>query len=198
MFRDYSLAEDLREAAAMANKLTSYMRQDEVFRSTSGGAFYGDKDATLTLGAFMMRLHRLRALSAHMNAEQQARFTTIESAYEMVKSEWSAHYELKLRQEIDARITLMQQLLRECEEQKDSCAENLASLQLSRTILEELLQESPHWSIHTYLADRVRQIDRELASHFAPGEFGPATVLLEVYPQKRYWWLYVTSKTETV
>jgi len=196
MFRDYSLAEDLHEATVMANGLTSYVRQDEVFRSTSGGAFYSDKDVTLTLGAFMMRLHRLRALYDHMNAQQQTRFATVETAYNLVKSKWYAHYELKLRQEIDARIALMQSLLRECEAQDERCGENLASLQLSRTILEELLGEALNWTVQAVLADRVQQIDRQLASHFTPGEFGPATVLHEVYPQNRYWWLYMTLKAQ--
>ena len=57
---NYDRSKDLNEARKMADSLEPYVLGDQVYGSVGGGFFTGGNMPSLTIGALLMRVRRLR------------------------------------------------------------------------------------------------------------------------------------------
>lgn len=189
----YSIDKDLKEAQAMAKALVPYVYEKELYgRTGSGGMFSGGAMPTLTVGALLMRLRRLRTLRPHMNEKQQAQFDEIEARNDEVRREWAAAYEGKMVREALSRLDAMRAFFDECSQSPQLCASAYLPEALKRTIVEEIRLAMRDYRITSSEVDsKTRSTDSRLRRFTQqPSHFIWAEALQEVYPSESFWWLY--------
>jgi len=189
MSSNYKIKTDLKEAEAMADSLAEYVRGDELYGNAGGGFFSAMPG--LTVGALLMRLRRLNALSNSLNGSQQSKLDTIVQRWEKSRDDWRLHYEQKILREIESRLDSMKTFFRECADSQQSCHNNYRPELLKRTIVEELLHEMNELNIsNDDVRSKVDATDGQLRSYLRADEFQWSDELQSVYPENEYWWLY--------
>lgn len=183
----YDLERDVRTLGAMAANLTPYLYEKELYGFLSGDL------PRLTVGGLLMRLYRLTRLTDHLTPEQQTIVQDAAINLEAEQAEWGVHYDLKLQQELDARLTALHRFLEECRDASRGCGANYPIEAEKRVIIEHLRQEAIERGVFTPEHEaRLRQIDAHLRRLLAEGPFISAPILEAVYPRREFWWLYGT------
>ncbi len=190
MSTNYDIARDLREAVAMAEGLDRYVRGTELYGSTGGG-FFASSMPSLTVGALVMRLRRLHALSDQLDPRQREQLEAAQKEFDRVQKEWNFHFSGKIGKEALSRLDAMRAFFSECSKSNATCAQNYAPEALRRTIVEELrpvieANQAPAEG----LAEKLRSTDASLRAVVQPDQFIWSPLLQPVYPQAVYWWLY--------
>lgn len=181
----FDLERDVVVLSAMASNLTPYLYEKEMY-----GYLAGDLPK-LTLGGLLMRLHRLTGLGDLLDAEQQTVVQDASINLEAERSEWSVHYEMKLQQELHARLGALDQFLQDCSEDLRECAVGYPVQAEKRVMIEHLVEEAEERDcLPEELRVRVRQVDARLRRVLQDGEFIFDERLKPVYPRERFWWLY--------
>src|SRR5689334_1757805 len=83
----FSIERDVKEAQAMAAALVPYVYEDELYGRI------GMNMPSLTIGALLMRLHRLRALASRLTPEQLGILEQAEAQTQSARREWTSHFE---------------------------------------------------------------------------------------------------------
>lgn len=191
MSTQYSMETDLKEAVAMAEGLSEYVRGSQLYGSTGGGFF--NSMPSLTIGALVMRLRRLHILDSSMSDKQRERLEKATALHNQVQREWFAHYEEKLLWEAESRLKSMLVFFRECRENPGQCPHLYKPEALKRTIVEELLDVMSGLHIESQVVtDRVKEADAALRSIVTKNDFIWDEALAPMYPTDEYWWLYST------
>ena len=135
------LARDLYIATAMAGQFETYLVENELFWPLSGNLRGGMP--RLTVGGFLLRLHRLDGLHAHMDADQQARYADAKRAFQHGREQWTIHFYGKIDREWEMRVNLLGNFLADCDDRAiTGCIANWPNQATQRTILHLLLVES--------------------------------------------------------
>ncbi|MBI5667151.1 MAG: hypothetical protein HZC41_04015 [Chloroflexi bacterium] len=183
--QNYSIERDLKEAQVMVEALVPYVYQDELYTLLGGNM------PSLTLGAVLLRLRRLRALHGRMTAAQAEQFQQLEAKHEAIRKEWLTHYNKKLLREAEARLGNLLAYFKECEDEPQTCANAYLPEALRRTIIQEAVDELPDQEVQaTGLREKVTKSDARLRRYVRPTDFIWDQVLKPAYPEKTYWWLY--------
>lgn len=192
MSEHYTIQQDLKEAEAMAKGLASYIHQDSLYTTVgSGGLFGGSTMPAMTIGALLMRIRRLNALSDQMSQADRAHLHKVQHRYAEVLEEWRAHCESKITREANSRLDAMRTYFQECAENPRLCASAYKPEALKRTIVQEIVMEMDRLGIeHDELTQKMRGTDSQLRRYVQPAAFLWDTVLEPVYPQNEFWWLY--------
>ncbi len=186
--QNYSIDKDLNEAQTMAAALVPYIYEDELY------GHVGSNIPSLTPGAVLMRVRRLRALRDQLNATQAETFKQIEQRVEAVKDEWGVHYQKKLAREVDARLRDIHTYIRECQEDPRSSANAYMVEALRRTLIQEALSDMGEAELHSSgLATKVKAADSQLRRYVEPSDFIWDAQLQPIYPKETYWWLYTRA-----
>lgn len=188
MSANYSISNDLREAEAMIEGLSDYVRGDDLYAQT-GGMF--SNQPSLTAGALLMRLRRLDALRSEMTDKQRRTLDTLQQTHQQVRDEWALHYEKKLIREAQSRIDAMKRFFEECRDSLKMCANVYGPEMLRRTIVQEISREMNNLGIDdSETRQAIRQADGKLRGYVSSAGFQWADMLEPVYPQNEFWWLY--------
>lgn len=190
---NYSIETDLKEAQAMAKGLGSYLQGNELYgRVGGGGIFSGGNMPSLTVGALLMRLRRLRLLRDQMTPSQQSQLDEIESQHDATCKEWRAHYDNWLIKEANSRLDAMGAYFQESRDTPAAAAGAYKPEALRRTIVQEILDFMEESGVRSADLDaKARKIDSRLRGvGLQPSDFIWADALQPAYPQKVYWWLY--------
>lgn len=191
MSTQYNIETDLKEAVAMAEGLSEYVRGNQLYGNAGGGFF--SNMPSLTIGALVMRLRRLHILDSSMSDEQRERLEKATALHDQVQREWFAHYEEKLLWEAESRLKSMSAFFRECRESPALCPQIYKPEALKRTIVEELLGVMPGLHIESQIiSDRTKEADAGLRSILTKSDFIWDEALAPIYPTNEYWWLYST------
>lgn len=191
--QNFSIERDLREAKAMADALTPYVYNDEIYVSIGGGLFGGGNMPSLTLGALLMRIRRLTALRDTMTAEQQTTLDAVIARNDAVHNEWRMHYDQKLVREAHSRLDAMRRFFEECRDSPRQCSAIYLPEVLRRTIVEECrapIADNKSGTDDNDLDKKIRDVDGRLRALVSPVDFIWDAQLQTVYPQADYWWLY--------
>lgn len=186
MAQYYDLAQDLREAVTMLENLAAYLRGSELYGSATGGFFNFGNMPSLTVGALVMRLRRLKALHIQLSQEQRSTLDALLKQHEAIRKEWRSHYEKKVLREANSRLDSIQQYFQD--DNRSAYAPEL----LRRTIVQELLGVMNELGLASKeLDDKLRYIDNRLGGiALVHGDFAWDPILEPVYPKNEYWWLY--------
>ena len=183
--QNYSIERDLKEAQVMADNLVPYVYEDELYLQLGGSM------PSLTLGALLMRLRRLRRLHNKLTGAQAELLQRVEAKHESIRSEWQTNYVKKLLREVDSRLNNLSAYFKDCEDDPRLCANAYMPEALRRTIIQEILDELPGSEIQQAGLDtKCQKVDGRLRRYVRPSDFVWDGMLKVVYPEKPYWWLY--------
>ncbi|MBZ0288907.1 MAG: hypothetical protein K8I30_14920, partial [Anaerolineae bacterium] len=150
--QNYSIERDLKEAQAMASALVPYVYEDELYGRV------GMNMPSLTVGAILLRLRRLRALQGQLSPAQLDILQNIEAQVHSVSQEWSGHYQKKLVREAEARLRDIMTYAREAKESPRTAANAYMPEALRRTMIEEIV-DAMSISEREGLLSKVHQVD---------------------------------------
>lgn len=186
----YSIERDLKETSAMANALTPYVHEDQLYGKVGGTGLFGmGQMPSLTIGALLLRLRRLSALSDQLTPEQRSALDTAITQHESVRREWSLHYTQKLAYEAKSRLKAMDTFFDEMRDDPRMAAQSYLPEAQRRTIAHEIVAALPEPDDEVTKA--IKRADTALRRWTMPDSFLWDSVLEPVYPQSAYWWLYV-------
>lgn len=187
----YSLAQDLKEAQAMADALAGYVRQDQLYGSVGGGFFSSGRMPALTAGALLMRLRRLHVLADQLTPPQRELLDRIETTHQATADAWRVHYDGKLLREANSRLDAMRTFFEECAQSPGGCPRIYLPEVLRRTIVEELLIAIKARGLSAEdVQKKARMTDGRLRSFVRAADFIWAEALQPAYPEKQFWWMY--------
>jgi hypothetical protein len=179
--QNYSIDRDLKELQAMAAALVPYIYEDELYGRV------GMNMPSLTVGAVLLRLHRLRALASQLSAAQHTTLDQASAQVDAVKKEWSSHFEKKLLREAEVRLRDLMTYTREAKEAPRTAVNAYLPEALRRTMIQDILDVLPNASD---LTSRARQADSALKNYLEESDFIWSAALQPVYSADKYWWLY--------
>src|SRR5687767_3335194 len=136
--QNYSIDRDLNELQAMAAALIPYIYEDELYGRV------GMNMPSLTVGAVLLRLHRLKALASQLAPAQHTVLDQAATQVEAVKKEWGSHFEKKLMREAEARLRDLMTYMREAKEEPRIAANAYLPEALRRTMVQEILDALPN------------------------------------------------------
>ncbi len=191
MSQEYSLARDLAELEGMVERLADYALGDRLYLPLAAGYSRRSTTPQLTIGALLLRRRRLSRLRPSLNPKQQARLDSALARHDAVQSEWSLHYENKLKQEVPARLKQMTGFFRDCQENPTGCASAYPPEALRRTIVQEILLAMDEFAYDKReLMAGVERTDIALRRLLHADVFLWSATLKPVYSPSVFWWLY--------
>lgn len=174
----------------MTDGLAEYVRGDTLYGRVSGG-WFGSGMPALTVGALLLRLHRLQRLhetASLLTAAQAGELTAVQARHDAIAKEWAVHYAEKADREVRSRLKAMDAYFAEMQDEPRTAVSNYLPEALRRTTVQALLVLFP--TPDTELKSALRKADGGLRRWTEPGPFLWAAELEPVYPQPEYWWLY--------
>lgn len=180
------LAQDVRVVAAMADRLTPYIYESELY-----GMMDDPTLPRLTVGGLLMRLARLSALRDQLSPSQQAALETAQRKLDEVQRTWAVHYEGKLQQELHARLVALEHFAHECAEHLRACADNYPSAMEKRVMIEHLRDAALERNVLSDdLKGRLTALDNAISRCIEKGEFCWSEQVQPAYPPQKFWFLY--------
>lgn len=181
------LRNDLIILEAMANEMDDYLKSEVLFWPLSDPSM-----ARLTVGAYLMRQHRLVALRHLLDEDGQKRLDASLARFNQALVERIVRFEQRAHKELEARVRQWQEQLRDMQEDKASAANYYPSTVENRAIIAALLDRLrlPPYRLDDELNRRIKQLDDALRSRWQSGDFVWPEEWQPAYPRDRYWWLY--------
>lgn len=188
---DYALADDLSEAEAMGKALERYLKNDVLYDTIGGGIFGSGSMPALTLGAFVMRLRRLRVLFDQLTEPQRRSLEALDALNAGALENKRTRYEKKIVYEANSRLKAMAMFFEECRANPRGCASIYKPEALRRTVIEEirLVMAEQHME-SAELEEGLRKTDSRLRGVAPKSGFLWDAQLQPAYPESRFWWLY--------
>lgn len=183
------LGQDVTILTEMASAMDEYLRSDVLFWPMLKGGL-----PKLTLGGYLMRQHRLLALSALLSAEEQARVDTAVTQFNQALVEKIVRLEQKAHQELAARIRQWNEYLKELKPDRDAAAANYASAVETRVMITAVADklQMPPYQFDDRITHQITQLDNNLRRYWRSGPFVWPEAWEPAYPQPDYWYLYGT------
>lgn len=189
MSQNYSFDRDVKEALAMAEGLSEYVRGERLYGSLWGASI--GRGTSLTGGSLLLRLRRLHLLRAELKDFQVKNLDKALDLYEKVRTEWAYHYETKLNQEAHSRIDAMKAFFYECKDDMRDCIGIYKPEIFRRTVVEEIVFELENLNASDdHLLNKVKACDAKLRTYVEPADFQWSEELAPAYDKDDFWWLY--------
>lgn len=181
------LQSDLHILEAMAANMHTYLMQDVLFWRMAQGDL-----PMLTIGGYLMRQHRLLALTNLLDGVEQMRLKTAVSQFNAALVEKIVRFEQKAQNEVEARIRQWRQYLNEAEWKHNpryNAYPTAVEARAMLAVLVQKLQESPY-QLPEDVLPRINQLDALLRGQWKVGPFVWFAEWEPAYPPTTYWWLY--------
>jgi hypothetical protein len=191
--RKYSLEQDLREASAMAEGLDRYIQGDQLYGTAGSGGFLSSGNLpSLTIGALVMRIRRLKAQNDKMTNAQREQLRQIETKHQAVLKEWRYRYQDRMVWEANSRLDAMAVFFEECSSNPRICSQVYMPEVLRRTTVQELMQPMKDLNVAELpeVEKKARMMDSKLRRFVRAAPFVWSQELAPYYPPEEYWWMY--------
>ena len=180
------LEQDLTVLAAMAEQMDAYLQNDILFGKMEQGGM-----PMLTLGGYLLRQHRLLALSELLSEAEQRRLETAVIQFNTALVEKIVRFESKAETEVAARIRQFAAYLHDLG-RGQATGMNYGTAVEPRAMIAALrdkLQMKPY-HLDPQIPRRVETLDNNLRQHWVTGEFIWPEAWQPAYPPDEFWWLY--------
>lgn len=196
--QNYSVEQDLKEAQAMVEGLDRYVTEEQLYGTVGGGGLFGGSNMpSLTIGALLMRIRRLHALSDRLSDSQKQQLEAIAAQNAKVHKEWRMHYENKMLREAKSRLDAMAAFFEECSNDPKLCARVYGPEVLRRTTVEEIKMAMEDYNMEDADLDKkMKNVDSRLRRFTQPSNFVWNDALKSAYPQTTFWWMYSEPPVE--
>ena len=180
------LERDLEILTAMAEGMEEYLKSDILFGKMPAGDM-----PMLTLGGYLMRQHRLLALSDLLSAAGREQLEQAIGLFNRALVEKIVRFETKANKEVEARLRQMEEYLRDLHNKKGG-GMNYDTAVEPRVMLAALADklQMPPYQLDERVLRSIDLLDRNLRRRWSPGEFIWPEAWQPAYPQADYWWLY--------
>ena len=186
----YDPTRDLVIVEAITHDLKDYLLSDTLYWSLSGGWSFRNSLPKGTLGALLMRFHRLTTLDHLLNPEQYDRLHTARETTEVTFDKWRVQVENKAVQEIKSRLRLWGTYLNECEVEARSYHSEYPTQVSNRLLLSFLYDYGGKAVSAESLTTRLTMTDSILMRISTDSDFIWEEALEPAYPIAGYGWLY--------
>lgn len=180
------LAIDLAVIRTMAEQLKSYIYRDSLF------GYMPSEMPRLTLGGYLMRQHRLRALSDQLDEDDYQQLQETIEQFKAIADTNVVHVEDKANQELQARLRQWDAYLTDVARNPDEHIFEYTSAVQTRIIIEELMKflSIPPYKLDPASLKWVKSLDEKLQAMWQKDKFIWKSVWQDAYPEEVYWWLY--------
>jgi hypothetical protein len=181
------LHDDLEVLEAMAAEMNEYLMSDVLFWPMRQGNL-----PRLTVGGYLMREHRLRALAELLSGEERQRLDAAVEQFDQALAEKVVRFEGRATEELAARLRQWGEYLRDLKGEGGGNTGYYPSAVETRAIIAALVDklERPPYRLGENATQQVGMLDQNLRTHWQPGDFVWPGEWQAAYPQGRYWWLY--------
>lgn len=185
------LAQDLAILQEMASQMGDYLKSETLFWPMQ----YSDMPQ-LTLGGYWLRQHRLTTLHTLLTGEQQAQLSAAMKTFETAVSDWVVRTEQRAHTELEVRIRLWGEYLRDVFGSKSAAIASYSSRVEVRAIMAVLVSQlqQPPYTLKPSLVELILQEDKGLRARWEPGDFVWPEAWQSAYPKPEFWWLYGRPK----
>jgi hypothetical protein len=177
------LSDDLRILEEMAAKMGEYLNSENLFWQA-----HKEGVPEPTIGQFLLRQHRLQALSNTLSDEEQRRLAAAIQQFNQAVTGKSVSLKQKAQQEFKTRLRLWSEALKELLEDDSPSMAYYRTEAENRVILELLKTQSV--GLEPDLVEQLSTLDRKLRQRWEPGPFIWPAEWQPAYPHSQYWWLY--------
>jgi hypothetical protein len=171
-------------------ELEAYLKSDVLFWQLTPVVPISPPAPMLTVGGFLLRVHRLDGRRGLLNPVREQRLDAALKSFQDVTQEWSVHTEKRIRRELRSRINSWQWFVDDCQANKRSCITYYATEAELRTLIEHIFEFGHSFRNMDDLQARLVKLDALFRLWFKPGSFIWRGDLEQIYPQERFWWLY--------
>ncbi|MEZ4515640.1 MAG: hypothetical protein R3C44_01985 [Chloroflexota bacterium] len=181
------LARDVDVIEAMSAEMGDYLDSDVLFWPMATGNM-----PMLTLGGYLMREHRLRALSDQLSETDRARVDAAVKQFNEVLANRIVRFETKANNELEARLRQWQEYLRDLDRGTADKTSNYSTAVETRAMIEALISrlQIPPYQMDKRHLQHLATLDTTLRDRWIPGEFVWPDGWQPAYPKSEDWWLY--------
>lgn len=186
------LERDLSILEAMAEEMEAYLRSEVLFWQMMKGGL-----PKLTLGGYLMRQHRLLALSDLLVEADKKRLETAVIRFNQTLVEKIVRLELRGHKELEARIRQWGEFLKDLEWDRGAATANYPVSVETRAMMAALvdkLQMAPY-RLQARVQQQIGLLDANLRRKWLSGEFVWHQDWQPAYPRAEFWWLYGGPKS---
>jgi len=181
--------EDFALLQAAAPELERYLFSEVLYyplTSGSGRRLSGDT-SRLTIGNILLAIKKLQA--DDLPPAEAGQLTTLLEQIEQVRTRWRTLWQKKVMQEIPNRLNLWRDYLERLSDSTSTGSGDYRYNVRTRVILELLLDEVD--DLPPQKEALLRSMDLKLKAMGTPGKFIWDEPLREVFPEDRFWYLYL-------
>ena len=181
------LKTDLTVLEAMADEMEDYLISDVLFWPLMKGNL-----PRLTLGAYLLRQHRLTGLRHLLDDREQMRLDAAVSQFNRSLVEKVVRFEEHAHQELRARLRQWGEFLKDLGGESEMSAAYYAATVETRAMIAALIarMKMPPYELDDNIDQQVLVYDSALRRHWMHGEFVWPAEWRGAYPTTEYWWLY--------
>ncbi|MCA9990024.1 MAG: hypothetical protein H6666_06985 [Ardenticatenaceae bacterium] len=181
------LKQDLIILEEMAAASEDYLNSDLLYWPLSSNEM-----PRMTLGAYLMRQHRLLALRGLLEADEQARLGHAIQQYNQVVADRIVRSEQRAQEELGVRLRQWEQAQRDMRLEGGSVRAYYATAAENRMMIQVLLNmlRTPPYRMEPHVMERAIVLDGSLRSRWRSGDFIWPEAWQAAYPAGEYWWLY--------
>jgi hypothetical protein len=168
------------------SEIEDYLLSEQLFWPLGSGE-------RLTIGSLLLAEKQVHAVENTLDDPQE--FISIKKSIDSLRRKWRSNWSNKAEKEFDARLRQWEQAIRELLEDRQN--KNLVVYRQEvtlRVLLEILMGEIIQ--LPEKETFRLSALDRRLRTVMQPGEFIWKSTWQEEFPQKQYWFLYVSLPIE--
>ncbi len=188
------LGRDVDILEAMAAEMGNYLDSDVLFWPMARSDM-----PMLTLGGYLMREHRLLALSDQLSSEQQGRVAAAVQQFNQTLAERIVRFETKAGSELEARLRQWEAFLKDVDRGTADKTSNYSTAVETRAMLAALMDRlsMPPYETNERTQQHLVMLDQRLRNHWVPGEFVWPDDWQPAYPRDEYPWLYGGFRSTT-
>jgi hypothetical protein len=188
------LARDLDIMEAMSVEMADYLDSDVMFWPMSGK---GNTMPMLTLGGYLMREHRLLALTDQLDEMEVERLDATVERFNQALENRIVRFEAKANDELQARLRQWQEYLRDLDHGSADKNSNYSTSVETRAMIDALINrlEMPPYKLGERSVKHLVALDNGLRNRWQTGAFVWPDSWQPAYPSGEYWWLYGSLPT---
>ncbi|MBI1293955.1 hypothetical protein GC175_03215 [bacterium] len=183
-------AVDLAVVREMASEFQNYILSDEVYHILVVRTRQGDERIQSSGGDLLARLNKLQEQITKLTPEQQDELRQLRRQLDESMADFRTRFHSLLEREVKARLNSLNWFLDECKQDQRQCRVSYPFEIRNRHRIDaiwDIIGDNPPEGMR----GQIEAVDRRIRSITSPAEFVWDDQLKGIYPQGKYWYLYV-------
>jgi len=182
-----SFDHELRYIQAAVSQLENYLLSDDLYRPIGITSGYGEKPyPALTIGNLL--LSEIRARGYESSSAERKKFRQVQVQLDRIRTQWSAAWQAKVKQEMRARVELWANFLDDYREKPEANFDRYP-YEVGRRVMIQVLSDQDD-TVSPQLSELIKGLDRYLKTVIREDDFLWEPQLTSVFPRDPFWYLY--------